>query len=65
MEKREYFIEIMKSGPVPKGQMPISKKGKIKIFPTNETYLHQLFANYGWVITQMAPMNLNKVKSLG
>jgi hypothetical protein len=65
MERQEFFIEVMKSGRPEKGQIPITKKGKIKIRPTSKSYIHQVFAEYGWMVTQLVPMRLSKMKELG
>lgn len=65
MKRQEYFIEIMKTGRVGKKQMPISKKGKIKILPKSQAHIHQLFADYGWMVTTLVPTRLNKCKEIG
>jgi len=54
MEKVTYLIEIMKHR---KGAEPLSRKGKVTILPTSETYVQQLFGKAGWVVTSMVPIS--------
>ena len=44
--------------------MPLTKIGKIEIRPSSEGYVHQAFANAGWIVTSLVPMSYNKVKEV-
>jgi len=61
--KKEYFIEITRKRAV-KDPTPLTKIGKIKISPASEGYVHQAFANAGWIVTSLVPMSYNKVKEV-
>jgi len=65
MEKREYFIEIMKGGRPAKGKPPVTKKGRIKILPTSVSHIHKVFGGYGWFVSQLVPARYEKNVSLG
>ena len=61
MEKQEYFIEIMKNARSAKGRMPTTKKGKITISPSSKNHIHKVFAEYGWMVTQLVPARMHEV----
>jgi hypothetical protein len=61
--KKKYFIEIMKKSTAKNG-VPLTKIGKIDIHPSSEGYVHQVFANAGWIVTNLVPMSYNKVKEV-
>ena len=61
MKRQKYFIEIMKSGRKGKGQPPTTKKGKITIRPSSKNHIHEVFAEYGWMVTQLVPARMHEV----